>query len=59
MARRTPRLKIVHQLVSPLAARVRRPVPRIARRFPRVPPRWSLARRESIRPVPRAERGVA
>ena len=59
MARRAPRLKIVHQLVSPLATRVRRRVPRIARRFPRVLPRWSLARRASIHPNPRAQRGLA
>jgi len=45
MARRPDRLKLVQRLVSPLATRLRRRMPRTRRRFPSVPPRWSLARR--------------
>jgi hypothetical protein len=45
MARRTVRLQLVQRLVSPLATRIKRRIPRTRRRFPSVPPRWSLARR--------------
>jgi hypothetical protein len=49
MARRRPRFKGVERLVSPVAQRIRRRVPRIARRFPPVPPRWSFARKRLSR----------
>jgi hypothetical protein len=56
MARRPNRTKLVHRLVSPIAAKIRRRIPRIRRQFPPMPRQWSLARRLVARPAGRAGR---
>jgi hypothetical protein len=45
MSRRPHRARIVQGLISPMAMKLRRRIPRIRRRFPALPPRWALARR--------------
>jgi hypothetical protein len=57
MRRRSDRTNLVRRLVSPVAATVRRRIPRIRRQFPRTPMRWSLARRLLLRPAARTDRG--
>lgn len=43
--RRPRRSRLIHQLVAPIATRIRRRIPRARRAFARAPLRWSLARR--------------
>lgn len=50
--RRPSRSKIVSRLIDPIRTKVRRPIARIQRSFPRTPPRWSLKRRVFNRPWP-------
>jgi hypothetical protein len=57
MAGRSHRSKLVHRLVSPIATRIWRRIPRIRREFPRMSLHLSLARRPVSRLAGEAGRG--
>ena len=57
MARRPPRSNLAQRLITPVATRIRRRVPRILHRSPSLPIRWSVARRLVPRPMPRTRSG--